>query len=307
MPLAMLKEMYPDAVEKRYAIGAFNVNNLEFIQAALEAAEKMKSPIILAASSGAQKYAGIDYLVNMVRTGAAMVSVPVALNLDHGADFKSAKRSIDAGFTAVMIDGSHHPFDENIRLTREVVDYAAAKGVCVEAELGMLGGIEDDVNVDEKDARLTDPNEAVEFVERSGCDSLAVAIGTSHGAYKFKGANVLAFDRIKEIKSLLNMPLVMHGSSNVDQDMVAKCNKYGADIKGARGVDDESVRKAISLGINKVNIDTDLRIAFTAFVREALAENPSNIDPRKILGPAREAVKEVIMKKMQVLGCAGRA
>ncbi|MFC1556574.1 class II fructose-1,6-bisphosphate aldolase [candidate division KSB1 bacterium] len=307
MPLALLKEMYVDAVEKYYAIGQFNVNNLEFVQSALEAAEEMKSPVILAASTSAIKYAGLDYLVNIVRTGAEAVSVPVALHLDHGATFEDAKRCVDAGFTSVMIDGSHHPFEENIRVTKEVVDYAAPKGICVEAELGRLGGIEDDVNVDEREARMTDPDEAVEFVEKTRCNALAIAIGTSHGAYKFKGANVLAFDRIEAIKKRLPMALVMHGSSGVDQDMVEKCNKFGGEIAGAKGVDDESVRKAVGLGMNKVNIDTDLRIAWTATVREKIAEAPSNIDPRKVLGPARDVVKEVIKQKMELLGSAGKA
>jgi len=307
MPLAMLKNMYPDAVKQYYAIGQFNVNNLEFVQAALEAAEEMKSPIIIAASTSALKYAGLGYLTSIVRTGAAALSVPVALHLDHGSSFEEARRCIEAGFTSVMIDGSHYPFEENIRVTKEVVDYAKPLGICVEAELGRLGGIEDDVSVDERDARLTDPDEAVEFVEKTGCDALAVAIGTSHGAYKFKGENVLAFDRIDEIKKRLNMALVMHGSSGVIPEIVEKCNTYGGDIKGAKGVTDEAVQKAVSLGMNKVNIDTDLRLAFTATVREMLAENPSNFDPRKTLGPARESVKRVIKQKMEILGSVGKA
>ena len=307
MPLSMLKEMYPDAVKKYYAIGQFNVNNLEFVQAALEAAEEMKSPIIIAASISAVKYAGMNYLINIVKAGAGAVSVPVALHLDHGQTFDDAKMCIDAGFTSVMIDGSHFPFEENIRVTREVADYAAPFGIQVEAELGRLGGIEDDISVDERDSRMTDPDEAVEFVEKSKCDSLAIAIGTSHGAYKFKGDVILALDRIEKIKQKLNMPLVMHGSSGVLQDMVEKCNKFGGDIKGAKGVDDESVKKAVSLGINKVNIDTDLRLAWTATVREMLADKPENFDPRKYLGPAREAVKQVIKHKIEVLGSDGKA
>lgn len=307
MPYASLKEMYKDAVERNYAIGQFNVNNLEFVQSALEAAEETKSPVILAASTSAIKYAGLAYMVNMVKTGAEAVSVPVFLHLDHGATFEDAKMCIDGGFNSVMIDGSHHPLKENIRVTREVVDYAAKFDVCVEAELGRLGGIEDDVNVDERDARLTDPDEAVEFVENAKCDALAVAIGTSHGAYKFKGASNLAFDRIEEIKKRLPMALVMHGSSGVNQDHVAKVNELGGDIQGAKGVSDEAVTKAVGLGINKVNIDTDLRIAWMATVRGMLSEKPSNIDPRKVLGPAREEVKKVIMHKMNLLGSAGKA
>ncbi len=307
MPLESLTKMYPDAVKNYYAIGQFNVNNLEFVQAALEAADEMRSPIIIAASTGAQKYAGIDYLVSIVKTGAEKISVPVALHLDHGATFEDSRNSIEAGFTSVMIDGSHHPFDENIRVTKEVVDYAKPMGIAVEAELGRLGGIEDDVNVDEKDARLTDPAEAVEFVERTGCDALAVAIGTSHGAYKFKGDNVLAYDRVEAIKKKLpDMAIVLHGSSSVYPELVERCNKYGGEIKGAKGVEDDSVKKAISLGVNKVNIDTDLRLAWTGVMRQMLADKPDNIDPRKVLGPAREAVKEVIKRKMEVLGSAGR-
>lgn len=307
MPYVSLKEMYKDAVERNYAIGQFNVNNLEFVQSALEAAEETKSPIILAASTSAIKYAGIDFMVNMVKTGAAGVSVPVCLHLDHGATFEDAKKCIEAGFNSVMIDGSHHPLEENIAVTKEVVDFAAKFDVCVEAELGRLGGIEDDVNVDERDARLTDPDEAVEFVEKSGCNALAVAIGTSHGAYKFKGSSNIAFDRIEAIKKRLPMALVMHGSSGVNQDHVAKVNELGGDIQGAKGVSDEAVKKAVGLGINKVNIDTDLRIAWTAVVRTVLKEKPSNIDPRKVLGPAREEVKNVIMYKMNLLGSAGKA
>ncbi len=307
MPLVPIKEMYKDAVEKYFAIGQFNVNNLEFIQSALEAADEMKAPVILAASTSAIKYAGLDYLVKIVSTGAGKLDVPVALHLDHGATFEDAKECIDAGFTSVMIDGSHHTFEENIKITKAVVDYAAPHGICVEAELGRLGGIEDDVHVDERDARMTDPAEAVEFVEKSKCDALAIAIGTSHGAYKFKGENVLAFDRIKEIKEKLPMALVMHGSSGVSQEHVKTCNEFGGEIQGAKGVDDDSVKKAVSFGMNKVNIDTDLRLAWVATVRKMLSEKPSNIDPRKVLGPAREEVKAVIKHKMGLLGSAGKA
>jgi len=307
MPLISLIDMYKPANEKFYAIGAFNVNNMEFVQSALEAAEELKSPIILAASTSALKYGGFDYLVNLVKTGAAKVSVPVALNLDHGATIEEAEKCINAGFTAVMIDASKQAYEENIRMTAEVVKMAKPKNVCVEAELGMLGGIEDEVVVDEKEAFLTDPNQAEDFVKRSGCNSLAVAVGTSHGAYKFKGEAKLAMDRIKEIKKKTGIPLVLHGASGVDQDTVAKAAKYGAELPGAKGVPDEAYREAISLGINKINIDTDLRLTWLASIRETLAENPTVFDPRKILGPAREAVKKVIMKKMQIIGSAGKA
>jgi fructose-bisphosphate aldolase class II len=307
MPLKPLHEMYPKALKENYAIGQFNVNNLEFVQAVLEAADEMKSPAILAASTSAQKYAGLDYLSTIVRIGAEKINVPIALHLDHGATFEDAKNCIESGFTSVMIDGSHYPYEENIRITKEVVDYAHSKGVTVEAELGKLGGIEDEVKVDAKDAKLTDPDEAIDFVKRTGCDALAIAIGTSHGAYKFKGNVILAFDRISEIKKRLNMPLVMHGSSGVLPEMLEKCNKYGGSISGAKGVSDDAVREAIKRGINKVNIDTDLRLAFTATMREVLATKQSEFDPRKILGPAREAVKQVVKAKMIVLGSVNKA
>lgn len=307
MPLVSLIDMYKPANEKFYAIGAFNVNNMEFVQSALEAAEEKRSPIILAASTSALKYGGFDYLVNLVKTGAAKVSVPVALNLDHGASIEDAEKCINAGFTAVMIDASHEDFDENIRITSEVVKMAKPKNICVEAELGRLGGIEDDVNVADKDAFLTDPEQAEEFVKRSGCNSLAVAVGTSHGAYKFKGEAKLAMDRIAIIKKKTGIPLVLHGASGVSPEIVAKAVKYGADLPGAKGVPDEAYREAISLGINKINIDTDLRLTWLGSIRETLHENPKVFDPRKILGPAREAVKKVIMGKMDIFGSAGKA
>lgn len=308
MPLEILGKMYEKANRERYAIGQFNFSNLEFLQSAVEAAEEMKSPVIVALSTGAIKYGGIKNLVALTRTMAEQVSVPVALHLDHGEKLDDIKRCVDAGFTSVMIDGSHHPLEENIALTRQAADYAHSHGgITVEAELGRLGGIEDDIKVDERDARLTDPAEAVRFVKESGCDALAVAVGTSHGAYKFKGENRIDFERIKSIKQLLGIPLVLHGASSVDAESVAQINKYGGKIEGAKGLDAESYTRAIQNGINKVNIDTDLRLKWTAVLRKLIAEKPGEFDPRKFLGPARDAVKEVIKQKMTLLGSAGKA
>lgn len=299
--------MYKPANEQHYAIGQFNVNNMEFVQSALEAAEEMKSPIILAASTSALKYGGFDYLVNLVKTGAEMVPVPVALHLDHGATIDEAERCIKAGFTSVMIDASKEEFEENIRITKEVVKMAHPKNIAVEAELGRLGGIEDDVKVEEREAFLTDPDQAVEFVKKSGCDALAVAVGTSHGAYKFKGEARLAMDRIDAIKKKTGIPLVLHGASGVKAEWVERAEKYGAKLPGARGVPDEAYREAVKLGINKINIDTDLRLTWLGAVREVLHSKPEVFDPRKILGPAREDVKKVIMEKMGIIGSAGKA
>lgn len=308
MPLEILGKMYEKANREHYAIGQFNFSNLEFLQSAVEAAEEMKSPVIVALSTGAIKYGGIKNLVALTRIMAEQVSVPVALHLDHGEKLDDVKRCVDAGFTSVMIDGSHHPLEENIDLTRQAADYAHSHGgITVEAELGRLGGIEDDIKVDERDARLTDPAEAVRFVKESGCDALAVAVGTSHGAYKFKGENRIDFERIKSIKQLLGIPLVLHGASSVDPESVAQINQYGGKIEGAKGLDAESYTRAIQNGINKVNIDTDLRLKWTAVLRKLIAEKPGEFDPRKFLGPARDAVKEVIKQKMTLLGSAGKA
>ena len=306
MSLVPLHEIYRDANKYYYAIGQFNVSNLEFIQAVLQAAEEMKSPAIIAASTSGLKYAGLENLTTLVKAGAENAAVPIVLHLDHGASFNDAKECIDAGFTSVMIDGSHYPFDENVRVTREVVEYAHKYNVTVEAELGRLGGIEDDVKVDAKDSFLTDPDEAVKFVEQSGCDSLAIAVGTSHGAYKFKNDVELDFERIKTIKKALGIPLVLHGASGVPEELTEKITKYGGSIPGAKGVPDEAYYEAIKRGINKVNIDTDLRLAFTAAIRELLATKPDEFDPRKILGLARNRVKEVVKQKMEVLGSVGR-
>lgn len=307
MPLVSLIAMYKPANQKHYAIGQFNVNNMEFVQSALEAAQEMKSPVILAASTSALKYCNFDYLISIVKTGAARVAVPVALHLDHGEKIEDAEKCIKGGFTSVMIDASKESFEENIRITQEVVKMAHPKNVAVEAELGRLGGIEDDVKVSDREAFLTDPNQAEEFVAKTKCDALAVAVGTSHGAYKFKGEAKLAMDRIKVIKKKVGIPLVLHGASGVDPDTVAKAEKYGAKLPGAKGVPDEAYIEAIKLGINKINIDTDLRLTWLATVRQILGDQPDVFDPRKILGPARDAVREVVKNKMKLIGSVNQA
>ena len=309
MPLVTSKEMFKKAYEGRYAIGAFNVNNMEIIQAIVEAAKEEKSPLILQVSAGARNYAKPVYLRKLVEAAIEDTDLPIVLHLDHGEDFEICKDCIDDGFTSVMIDGSKYPFEENIRLTKQVVDYAHERGVVVEAELGRLAGIEDAVKVSEKDAILTDPDEAVEFVERTGVDSLAIAIGTSHGAYKFKGEPKLDFERLDKITELLpGFPIVLHGASSVPSELVELCNKYGGQIPGAQGVPEDMLRKAATMGVCKINIDTDLRLAMTASVRKYLVENPSEFDPRKYLGAGREAIKQLVKHKIRnVLGSSGKA
>ena len=299
--LVTTKEMFEKSMKEGFAVGAFNVNNMEIIQAIVDAAAECKSPVILQASSSAIKYARIGYLMKMVEAAVEEhPEVPVAIHLDHGPDFETAKMCIDAGFTSVMIDGSKYDFEENVRLTKQVVDYAHSKGVVVEAELGKLAGIEDDVNVSEKDAMYTDPEQAEEFVKRTGCDSLAIAIGTSHGAYKFKGEAKLRFDILKEIKERIpNTPIVLHGASTVIPELVEMCNKYGAELPGAKGVPDEMLKQASESGVSKINVDTDLRLALTAGIRKVLVEEPSAFDPRKYLTPARELVKQTVSHKMK--------
>ncbi len=305
MPLTSPSEMFQQAYSGGYAIGAFNVNNMEIVQGIASAAEKEKSPIILQVSAGARRYAGQTYIVKLVEAALEESDLPVCLHLDHGQDFDICKQVIDAGFTSVMIDGSHHPFEENIRVTREVVDYAHERGVWVEAELGQLAGVEDDVSAEEN--VFTNPDEAAEFVERSGCDSLAVAIGTSHGAYKFKGEPKIDLDRLERIsKTLPGYPLVLHGASSVLPEFVDMANKYGGEIEGAKGVPEETLLRAARSGVCKINIDTDIRLAVTATLRKELAENPANFDPRKYLKPARESVEYVVQHKMRhVLGSSG--
>lgn len=313
MPLVTSREMFEKAYKGGYAIGAFNVNNMEIVQGIFEAAIEEKAPLIIQVSSGARKYARHEYLMHLIHASLEMaeasgVSIPVVMHLDHGDDFEICKKCIDGGFTSVMIDASKHPFEENIRITKEVVDYAHSKGVTVEAELGKLAGVEDDVKVAAKDATYTDPKEAKEFVARTGCDSLAIAIGTSHGAYKFKGEPQLAFDRLAEIQSLLpNYPLVLHGASSVPQYLTDICNQYGAQIPGSRGVPEDMIAQAAKTGVCKINVDTDLRLAMTGMIRKVFAENPAEFDPRKYLGPARQAIKDVVQHKMRIMGCSGKA
>jgi len=309
MPLVTSKEMFKKAYEGKYAVGAFNVNNMEIIQGIVEAALEEKSPLILQVSAGARKYAKPIYLKKLVEAAIEDTNLPIVLHLDHGESFEICKACIDDGFTSVMIDGSKYPFEENIKLTKKVVDYAHAHGVVVEAELGRLAGIEDAVNVSEKDAIFTDPDEAAEFVERTGVDSLAIAIGTSHGAYKFKGEPKLDFERLEKISNMLpGFPIVLHGASSVPSEFVELCNKYGGQIPGAKGVPEDMLSKAATMGVCKINIDTDLRLAMTSSVRKYLVENPSQFDPRKYLGPAREAIKQMVIHKMRnVLGSSGKA
>ena len=309
MPLVTTKEMFRKSMEEGFAIGAFNINNMEIMQGIVDAAQKQNSPVILQASSGAIKYARINYIMKMLEAAVEETTIPIAIHLDHGADFETCKKCIDAGFTSVMIDGSKYSFEENIEITKKVVDYAHSKGVVVEAELGQLAGIEDDVNVSESDAKYTDPDQAKEFVERTGCDSLAIAIGTSHGAYKFKGEAKLRMDILKAVKEKIpNTPIVLHGASTVIPELVETCNKYGGDIPGAKGVPDEILHEASVSGVSKINVDTDLRLAFTSEIRKTLSENPSAFDPRKYLTPAREKITEIVEHKIKdVFGSSNKA
>lgn len=308
MPLVSTTDMFKKAYEGGYAIGAFNVNNMEIVQGIVDAAKEEQSPLILQVSAGARKYAKHIYLVKLVEAALEDTGLPIALHLDHGDDFEICKSCIDGGFTSVMIDGSKHDFETNVALTKKVVEYAHAHGVVVEGELGRLAGVEDDVNVSEKDALFTDPDQAAEFVERTGVDSLAIAIGTSHGAYKFKGEPYLDFERLEKVGKLLpGFPIVLHGASTVLPEFVEKCNKYGGNIPGAQGVPEEMLRKAASMSVCKINIDTDLRLAMTAFIREFFVENPSEFDPRKYLGSARDAIKGMVQHKIKdVLGSSGK-
>lgn len=309
MPLITSKEMFKKAYEGGYAIGAFNVNNMEIVQGITEAAKEKSAPLILQVSAGARKYANHTYLMNLVESALEETGLPICLHLDHGDSFELCKECIDGGFTSVMIDGSHLPFEENVALTKQVVDYAHPRGVVVEGELGRLAGIEDAVNVAEEDAIFTNPAEVEQFVEKTGVDSLAVAIGTSHGAYKFKGEPRLRFDILEEIQRRVpNFPIVLHGASSVMPKYVEKINKYGGEMPGAQGVPEEMLRKATTMGVCKVNIDSDLRLAFTASIREHMAENPADFDPRKYLRPARDSIKEVVKHKIEnVLACENKA
>ena len=308
MPLVTSKEMFKKAYEGNYAVGAFNVNNMEIIQGIVDAAKEENAPLILQVSAGARKYAKHVYLMKLVEAAVEDSGLPICLHLDHGEDFEICKACVDGGFTSVMIDGSKHPFEENIALTKKVVEYAHARGVTVEAELGRLAGVEDAVKVNTKDASYTDPDQAVEVVEKTGVDSLAIAIGTSHGAYKFKGDPSLDFARLEKITSLLpNFPLVLHGASTVLPEFVAKCNQYGGKIDGAQGVPEDMLLRAGKLGVCKINIDTDLRLALTAAIREHLFLHPGDFDPRQYLKPAREAIKGMVQHKIKnVLNCSDR-
>lgn len=309
MPLVTTTDMFKKAYEGGYAIGAFNVNNMEIIQGITEAAKEENAPLILQVSAGARKYANHTYLVKLVEAALEETDLPIALHLDHGDTFELCKACIDGGFSSVMIDGSHLDFEENIALTKQVVDYAHDHGVVVEAELGRLAGIEDAINVAEEDAAFTDPDEVEEFVARTKVDSLAIAIGTSHGAFKFAGEPRLRFDILEDIQNRLpGYPIVLHGASSVPQEYVEIVNQYGGDMPGARGVPEEMLRKAASMAVCKINIDSDLRLGMTATLRKYMAENPAHFDPRQYLGPARETIKSIVRHKIvNVLGCNGKA
>jgi len=312
MALVDSKKMFEMAYKNGYAIGAFNVNNMEITQGIVIAIAEEKAPLILQISRGARSYASMSYLRGIIDVAVSEnPNIPIVMHLDHGDTFETCKQCVDDGFTSVMIDASSKPFKENIAVTKKVVEYAHDNGVVVEAELGQLGGIEEDVvGVSKEDVsqHLTDPDQAVEFVEKTGCDSLAIACGTSHGAYKFKTEPKLAFDVIEDVAAKLpGFPLVMHGSSSVLKEFKDLINKYGGDMPDAMGVPEDAISKASKMAVCKVNIDTDLRMALTAKIRQVFAEKPSEFDPRKYLGPGREAIKSMVKHKLQVLGCAGKA
>ena len=309
MPLVTTKEMFKKAYEGGYAIGAFNVNNMELVQGIVEAGMEIRAPLILQVSAGARKYAKHNYLVHLVQAAVEESDIPIALHLDHGDGFDICKACVDGGFTSVMIDASKYSFEENIEVTRRVVDYAHERGVVVEAELGKLAGVEDDVNVAPEDSCYTHPDEVQEFVSRTGVDSLAIAIGTSHGAFKFKGTPRLRFDILEEVgRRLPGFPIVLHGASSVMPEYVKIIEQYGGEMPGAQGVPEDLLRKAASMAVCKINIDSDLRLAVTAAVRKHLYEYPTHFDPRQYLAPARDAVREVVSHKINcVLGCNGKA
>ena len=311
MPLVGTKEMFEKAYKEGYAIGAFNVNNMEIIQGITEAAAEERAPLILQVSNGARKYAKPIYLKKLVEAAVYDTSLPIALHLDHGDSFELCKDCIDSGFTSVMIDGSKYNFEDNIALTRQVVEYAHAHDICVEGELGTLAGIEDDVNVSAEDSSYTRPDQVEEFVERTGVDSLAIAIGTSHGAYKFKPGHkpMLRFDILEEVeKRLPGFPIVLHGASSVPQEWVKVVNEFGGQMPDAIGIPEELLAKAAKMAVCKINIDSDLRLVCTASIREHLVEHPDHFDPRQYLKPARENIKELVRHKIvDVLGCNGKA
>ncbi len=311
MPIVTTTEMFKKAYDGGYAIGAFNVNNMEIVQGITEAAAEVKAPVILQVSKGARAYANHTYLMKLVEAAEAETGLPIALHLDHGDTYELCKSCVDGGFTSVMIDASSKPFEENIALTRKVVEYAHDHGVVVEAELGTLAGVEDEVNVSAEDSSYTRPEDVEEFVTRTGCDSLAIAIGTSHGAYKFKPGTKpqLRFDVLEECsKQLPGFPIVLHGSSSVPQEFVAEINKYGGNMPGAIGIPEEQLRQAARSAVCKINIDSDIRLAMTAVIRKYFAEHPDHFDPRQYLKPARQAVKDMVAHKIvDVLGCNGKA
>ena len=305
MALVNSKEMFRKAYEGGYAIGAFNVNNMEIIQGIVEGAQAEKAPLILQVSAGARKYANHTYLMKLIEAAVETSGLDIVVHLDHGPDFETCKNCIDGGFTSVMIDGSHLPFEENIKLTRKVVEYAHDHGVTVEGELGRLAGVEDDIKVSEEDSSYTRPEEVEEFVTKTGVDSLAIAIGTSHGAFKFKGEPKLRFDILEEVERRLpQFPIVLHGASSVIPEYVEMINKYGGKMDNARGVPEEMLRKAASMAVCKINIDSDLRLAFTAMIRKHFAEHPDHFDPRQYLTDARSALRDMVRHKIvNVLGC----
>ncbi|MCR5689610.1 MAG: class II fructose-1,6-bisphosphate aldolase [Clostridiales bacterium] len=311
MPLVTTKEMFAKAYEGHYAVGAFNVNNMEIIQGIVEAGKELNAPLILQVSAGARKYAKPAYLLALVNAAVEETGLPIALHLDHGADFEICKSCVDGGFTSVMIDGSSRAYEDNVAVTAKVVEYAHAHGVTVEGELGTLAGIEDDVNVSGEDASYTRPEQVQDFVNRTGVDSLAIAIGTSHGAYKFKPGQKpqLRFDILEEVsKRLPGFPIVLHGASSVPQEFVKKINEFGGKLPDAIGIPEEMLAKAATMAVCKINIDSDLRLAMTAAVREHFANNPGDFDPRKYLSPARDAIRAMVAHKItDVLGCAGKA
>jgi len=305
MPLLPMKDLLLEADKGNYAVGAFNINNLEFFQAIMEAAEEENSPVIIAVSEGAIKYAGIEFLEAIVSTGAKRYKIPFALHLDHGKDFQKIMLAIRHGFTSIMIDASDKPFEENVKITQEVIKVARPLNITVEAELGRLMGKEEEV--ESLTAIYTEPDEALKFIEFTNCDALAIACGTSHGAYKFKGDPKLDIERIKKIKELVNIPLVLHGASGVSEDMVNEANSLGFKLEGAKGVPDSEIKKAISAGIRKINIDTDLRISYLIGFMKKIRENPSDIDPRTHLKEAKLRVKEKVREKIRLFGSQGKA
>jgi len=311
MPLVTTTEMFRKAYEGGYSIGAFNVNNMEIIQGITRAAKKLNAPVILQVSAGARKYASHGYLYAMVKAAAEETGLPIALHLDHGPDFETCKSCIDGGFTSVMIDGSSLPYEENVALTKKVVEYAHAHGVVVEGELGTLAGVEDEVVVEAGKESYTNPDQVVDFVTRTGVDSLAIAIGTSHGAYKFKPGQKpqLRFDILEEVgRRLPGFPIVLHGASSVNQEHIKTINKFGGEMPDAIGIPEDMLRKASSMAVCKINVDSDIRIAMTAALRKHLSENPKDFDPRKYLTPARNAIEEVVSHKIEsVFGCKDKA